>query len=377
MQIPHGSYLNTHNSYFIPHFFMLQIGDNVRFLNDIGGGTISRIDKKTNLVYVEDEDGFEIPVLANECVVVNSVKANNFPAEPQAIKPTTNAAQPVVDKYVAPPPPKPEPVYETPDGDTLRAVLAFVPQNLKEIQTTACDCMLINDSNYFLFYNIATLVNGQAESIAHGTIEPNMQEIFYALPKDELNDWAKLSVQIIPFKQGKTYTPQRTVDVDVQLNPVKFYKLHSFQSNEYMNEEAMIVDLVNEKNKQRMENISAESIKQAMFEKNMDTPKQPKQKSPQSQSSVVEVDLHINALLDSTAGMERADMLQYQMDVFHKTLAEHKNHKGQKIVFIHGKGEGVLRKEIEKSLRTRYKQYLYQDASFREYGFGATMVIIR
>ena len=50
--------------------------------------------------------------------------------------------------------------------------------------------------------------------------------------------------------------------------------------------------------------------------------------------------------------------------------------KGQKIVFIHGKGEGVLRQAIEKELRTRYKQHRFQDASFREYGFGATMVII-
>ena len=50
---------------------------------------------------------------------------------------------------------------------------------------------------------------------------------------------------------------------------------------------------------------------------------------------------------------------------------------GQKIVFIHGKGDGVLRKAIEKDLKTRYKQHYFQDASFREYGFGATMVTIK
>jgi dsDNA-specific endonuclease/ATPase MutS2 len=65
------------------------------------------------------------------------------------------------------------------------------------------------------------------------------------------------------------------------------------------------------------------------------------------------------------------------MDTFHKILDENKTRKGQKIVFIHGKGEGVLRSEIEKQLRTRYKTYYFQDASFREYGFGATMVTIK
>jgi dsDNA-specific endonuclease/ATPase MutS2 len=75
--------------------------------------------------------------------------------------------------------------------------------------------------------------------------------------------------------------------------------------------------------------------------------------------------------------MSNADMLHLQIETFHKTLAENKNNKGLKIVFIHGKGDGVLRSEIEKQLRTRYKSFYFQDASFREYGFGATMVTIK
>ncbi|EJX02663.1 protein containing Smr protein/MutS2 [gut metagenome] len=70
-------------------------------------------------------------------------------------------------------------------------------------------------------------------------------------------------------------------------------------------------------------------------------------------------------------------MLNYQMDKFHEVLAKYASNKGQRIVFIHGKGNGVLRKAIEKELKTRYKQYYFQDASFREYGFGATMVTIK
>ena len=89
------------------------------------------------------------------------------------------------------------------------------------------------------------------------------------------------------------------------------------------------------------------------------------------------MDLHINALLDTTTGLSNADMLGFQMETFHRTLEENKNRKGQKIVFIHGKGEGVLKTEIEKQLKSRYKTYYFQDASFREYGFGATMVTIK
>ena len=47
---------------------MIQTGDIVRFLNTTGGGRVVRI--KENIAYVEDEDGFETPVLVRECVVV-------------------------------------------------------------------------------------------------------------------------------------------------------------------------------------------------------------------------------------------------------------------------------------------------------------------
>jgi dsDNA-specific endonuclease/ATPase MutS2 len=89
------------------------------------------------------------------------------------------------------------------------------------------------------------------------------------------------------------------------------------------------------------------------------------------------VDLHAHELLDTTAGMSNSEILNYQLDVFRKTLDEYKNKKGQKIVFIHGKGDGVLRKALLQELKYKYKNYQSQDASFREYGFGATMVTIR
>lgn len=92
---------------------------------------------------------------------------------------------------------------------------------------------------------------------------------------------------------------------------------------------------------------------------------------------VVVVDLHIEALLDSTAGMQSVDILNYQLKKFRETLAAYAGKNGQKIVFIHGKGEGVLRHAIINDLHYRYKKYNYQDASFQEYGYGATQVTIK
>ena len=75
--------------------------------------------------------------------------------------------------------------------------------------------------------------------------------------------------------------------------------------------------------------------------------------------------------------MNSADILHYQMDIFKKTMQEYQKKKGQKIIFIHGKGEGVLRQAIVHDLNYRYKSCTYQDASFQEYGYGATQVTIK
>lgn len=357
---------------------MIKKGDTVRFLNAVGGGVVVRVDEEKKMLYVEDADGFEIPVFERECIMVGVVnKDTNFPVKD--FKTKQEAA--VTNKPIEVPAPehKSEPIVETPEGETLKALLAFFPIDIKQLQTTAYECYLVNDSNYFLYYNVINGENDSWKSVANGIIEPNMQELLAEISKEQLSSWERIRVQLIPFKQGKSYTPQSVIDTNLKINAVKFYKLHSFTTNDYFDEPALMIDITSEKEReaenQKMVDISPEEIKQAMFQKE-ETGRPRIVKRPQV-SEVIEVDLHINELLDTTAGLSNAAMLQCQLDKFHEVLDENKNRKGQKIVFIHGKGEGVLRKEIEKLLKTRYKTYYFQDASFREYGFGATMVTIK
>ena len=49
----------------------IKVGDKVRFLNTTGGGVVTAFRGKDQ-VLVEDEDGFEVPALIRECVVVES-----------------------------------------------------------------------------------------------------------------------------------------------------------------------------------------------------------------------------------------------------------------------------------------------------------------
>ncbi len=74
--------------------------------------------------------------------------------------------------------------------------------------------------------------------------------------------------------------------------------------------------------------------------------------------------------------MDNAAMLQMQLDEVRRVMKANSRRIGQKIVFIHGKGEGVLRREVLSLLKREYPKATTQDASFREYGFGATLVTV-
>ncbi len=91
---------------------------------------------------------------------------------------------------------------------------------------------------------------------------------------------------------------------------------------------------------------------------------------------IEEVDLHIESLVDDNSGMSNGEILEIQMGRFKTALDTAIIHKLRRIVFIHGVGNGKLKHEIRRTLDRQYPELKYQDASFREYGYGATMVII-
>jgi dsDNA-specific endonuclease/ATPase MutS2 len=91
---------------------------------------------------------------------------------------------------------------------------------------------------------------------------------------------------------------------------------------------------------------------------------------------VMEIDLHIEELTESHAGLSNAEIIQLQLKIFRKAINEAIEMRLRKLIVIHGVGLGVLREEIRKELAD-YPGYDYHDADYRRYGQGATEIIIR
>ena len=89
---------------------------------------------------------------------------------------------------------------------------------------------------------------------------------------------------------------------------------------------------------------------------------------------ILEVDLHINQLTNSTKGMDNFDMLTLQLNTAKRKIEYAISKRISKIVFIHGVGAGVLKSELH-YLFGRYPVKFY-DASYKRYGLGATEVYV-
>jgi dsDNA-specific endonuclease/ATPase MutS2 len=109
------------------------------------------------------------------------------------------------------------------------------------------------------------------------------------------------------------------------------------------------------------EKINEKSSKKSLFTK-------------QKNEVILEVDLHINQLVNSTRNMDNFDMLNLQLDTAKRKIEFAISKRISKVVFIHGVGEGILKGELLRLL-SKYPVKFY-DASYKKYGLGATEVYI-
>lgn len=381
---------------------MAKVGDTVRFLNSVGGGKITRIEGQ--IAYVDDE-GFETPVLLKEVVVVmpagHEAAATGFKPmfNQKAFDDGKKAAEPVRPAVVEEPvfAPEPElPVEETAHGDKMNIALAFEPTDLKQLDRSRFNAVLVNDSNYFL--DFVFLRRGAEERgwtlVFQGTGAPNEYCDLIALTHEMLPDYEKVAFQCVAYKKDKLFSLQVPVSISRKLDLTKFHKFHCFRPGIYFENAVIEISLVKDGVAAKPLEVNAAEIAGAMAgqKPGKDAAKELSKKfkvesgrkgrdvnpadNPHKVLPLIEVDLHIGELTDSLTGMESKDMLEMQLDAVRKYMKANRSRIGQKLVFIHGKGEGVLRKAVLDLLKKEYPKVELQDASFREYGFGATLVTI-
>lgn len=350
----------------------IKVGDRVRFLNDVGGGVVTKLVDRF-IVMVENETGFDVPINIKEIVVIDS---NIDLTDSNEIKTTSTVdveiAEPIIDlKNIF----YPETVQIEENGNNINVHLAFVPQGRPG--NSDMDIYLINDSNYNILYS-AINRNELNETYSNtvGMIEANTKEQIETIALRSVSEIPEYTFHLSFYKQGnfKIVEPVQKV---ISINPVRFYKEKAYAENDFFHEDSILIPIVAEIQTKSLKNISAKEIEKAMQEKEQpkESPKATSRKV--SEQEILEVDLHIHELLDDFRGLSNGEILEIQMKHFNTKLTECLKSGPKKLVFIHGVGNGTLKTEVRRELDRKKKTLEFHDASFQEYGYGATMVKIR
>ncbi len=343
---------------------MIKVGDRVKFINDVGGGTVTGFIGK-NMVNVENEDGFEVPYPVSMLLNVDD--------------PSLNKGGAVVEKPAVAEAPKPV-KEEKPKGvvmsgkDSPDFYFCIVPYDSANPVGGDIDLYLVNDSNFTVMYRYAHFKEDTYHTVHHGTLQPNSKEELETLGPDDLSELPDYYIQLIYFRD-KEKEQHPSVSKNVRVNPVKFYKEKSFQPNSFFRKNALVYQITENVLNAELDKLTEEDFKKVVKAKEKKAPAQVPPKP--RQEDIIEVDLHIHELIDNSAGLSNKEILDIQMEKVENEMRSAIQMRAKRIVFIHGVGQGVLKQEVARLLKSKFPKYLFQDASFKEYGYGATMVILR
>ncbi len=340
----------------------LKVGDRVKFLNDIGlGEVVSIIDKNTAMVL--NEDDFEVPVLINDLIL----DSRYITEETDHITPDISP-KPVVENIIT------EEIIQLDDEEI---VLAFVPEE----NSSAFESYLINSSSYNLKYVISNEKEGEQILYHQGELEAGIKVLLRNYHPGQLKDEENFRIQIIFYNQS-LFNHMAPVDMLIKFQASEMYDASKRVENDYFHEKAIVFTLFDWKqSKESKMEIDVEELRKAMYTKgDLKKSEHSALKSRRSKEALPEdpeeVDLHIETLVDNHGNMDNGQILDIQISRFRTAMATAILHRTDRVVFIHGVGNGKLKFELRKILDADYKKVKYQDASFKEYGYGATMVLI-
>ena len=384
----------------------------MKFLNDTGGGVVKEI-KDSKMAVVLADDGFEFPVLISELVPVSGPSGNEDPAGKK-----DNSAERQVEKDGEKPVFIEKPVKESlenartgpfdqidPYGRGFSGDAAFFydhgespssgyeekPARLKAERNLLLgiveskskeeiEVWLINDSRFSVLYTFLQKDGTSYINLKTGHVESDTRVFISEFSREQVNAFITLRLQALFFMKG-IYEPAAPSEAEYKIDPVAVYSDRMLAVNDFFDDNAMIVPLISDRYESEVKKIEEQKTGHLTSQKK-DGPSSSRTGREKPETNInepftEEVDLHIEELVENHSALSGREVLDIQMARFTTALEGALRGKTKRIVFIHGIGNGKLKFEIRKTLDKKYSRLKYQDASFKEYGYGATLVFIR
>ncbi|WP_316832591.1 Smr/MutS family protein [Pedobacter aquatilis] len=314
-----------------------KLGDFVRFIDEKREGYVTRIiDAQT--LGVTDDDGFEIPVAISN---LTSVHGHGVVAEEIDTPKPIHVNVPEVNKlengvYIA-----------VATDDKAGNVVHF---------------HLLNHSVNVLLVTLTTERKEKYAGAFYGVLEANQSKLVYSASLADLDIWPEFTFQVLLFSQA-----------DVKpVTPLVIKK--KFRAKDFSLEQKDLPQLKIKGWLIRLDElpsvpIDAQKLKESFF------------KTAEEKKTVAvpakEIDLHIEQLRNDHHFLAPDEILQIQLTHFQQALDAAIVHHFDKMIFIHGSGNGTLRDKIHKLISKNPHIKTYMDARKEKFGYGATEVVFK
>ncbi len=329
----------------------MNIGDRVRLVHGREEGIVTKI-LPNNIIEVEIEDGFRIPVKTTEAVVISDIENKVFKSQSN-----TRASF------------EPQKNYDKFHGSSTEVLankgvyMAFVPVNDRELSQ-----YLINNTDWDLPFMLSAGNDPHHKGLASGMLKAKTFVKVQVVFVKDFENWGTFVFQAFFYRLAFMQLKAPLVK-HVRFRINTFFK--NKQKAPLLNQDAHLFQLDSEEVHIPVK-IEPEKIVEKMFDKPQF---EEKRAIPQKPSRVV--DLHIEVLTPDHLGMSNRQILEIQIRTFEKQFEAAIANGMDEITFIHGVGNGVLRNEIHKKLSGHKNVKFFEDAQKEKFGYGATKVKIK
>ncbi len=316
----------------------MNVGDKVRLLRGNEEGTITKI-SSGGRIEVEIEDGFRIPVLRNEIVVISEAEREYFGDGKVAV------AKNIPDSK--------------PKGPTQSGLfLAYVPLNDKDHSL-----YFINNTDKEFVYAVSEEFGEQSRTLSAGLSSTKSTHKLDEKSIANFEEWPPLFFQFIPLNRK------------VEKAKAAFEKRVKFKASAFFKSKGPIPVLGKEGYLFRID-MQEKALDVKQLNRELNEEKEIGKPQEQFRRPEKQIDLHIEKLTKDHDLMSNSEMLKLQMETFEKNLNYAIATGMDEITFIHGIGNGVLRRELHKYLSQMENIKYFQDSQKSRFGYGATLVRI-
>lgn len=329
----------------------MNIGDKVRSMRGNEEGIITAFPNALE-IEVEIEDGFRIPFLRSDLVLVSTEEKNYFREEEPKNKKASNA----VNK-------------KTKVQAQKGLYIAYVHYNDKIV-----DMCFINNTDLNIAYSIGEAHERLYYGLKMGNLEPRSFETIQQLELAKFEEWPAYVVQVLSFYKG-VYNYQAPLEKKIKMKASTFHK--SKREAPVINRKAYLFQLDGENlppidaSKLKTEILSSASKENVVIQKDTVIPFHAKR------SGKLEVDLHIEKLTPHHASLSPESILEVQLEAFEKAFDQAIAEGVDELIAIHGVGTGVLRLEVQRKLSGHPNVDFFKDARRERFGYGATSIKIK